>query len=142
MIFWRPNFSVGSFALHVGYKTQMGTTFWSSSHFVAFELLRLRRQITVIMAGCIFIRFLLTHSVDYFQPVAFGNCLLQQNLRAVRSVYLAVNLGGRSVKRIRQNSSLSIRIFAVRNRQALRLSRSPEKSENCVSFFPVFNPTF
>ena len=39
----------------MGYKTQMGTTLSSCSHFVTFELLHLWRQATVIVAGCDFI---------------------------------------------------------------------------------------
>ena len=35
----------------------MGTTLSSSSHFVAFELLQPRRQVTVMMVGCIWISF-------------------------------------------------------------------------------------
>jgi hypothetical protein len=44
----------------------MGTTFSSNSHFVAFELLRRRRQATVIMVGCIYIFVLLARFVDLF----------------------------------------------------------------------------
>ena len=49
----------------------MGTTLASSSHFVVFELLQPRRQATVIVVGCIFIFFLLAHSVDYFSTHRF-----------------------------------------------------------------------
>jgi len=42
----------------------MGTTLASCSHFVAGELLRLWRQTTVIMAGCLFIVGLLAQSPD------------------------------------------------------------------------------
>jgi hypothetical protein len=51
--------------LYCCYKTQMGTTLSSCSHFVACELLHLRRQATVIVAGCIFIFFMLTHDVVF-----------------------------------------------------------------------------
>ena len=47
-----------------GIKTQMGTTLASCSHFVAGELLRLWRQTTVIMAGCLFIFGLLSQDPD------------------------------------------------------------------------------
>jgi len=51
----------------------MGTTLSSSSHFVAFELLQLRRQVTVIVVGCISISHhayaLLTRLT--FEPIAF-----------------------------------------------------------------------
>jgi len=49
----------------------MGTTLSSSSHFVVFELLQPRRQATVIVVGCIFIFFVLAHSVDYFSTHRF-----------------------------------------------------------------------
>ena len=53
------------------WKTQMGTTFSSCSHFVARELLHLWRQATVIVAGCIFLSIVLAHFVDLFSTHRF-----------------------------------------------------------------------
>ena len=49
----------------------MGTTLSSCSHFVAFELLQLRRQATVIVVGCFLIFLVLAHSVDLFSTHRF-----------------------------------------------------------------------
>jgi hypothetical protein len=49
----------------------MGATLSSYSHSVACELLHSWRQATVIMVGCFFIFFVLTHSVDYFSTHRF-----------------------------------------------------------------------
>jgi hypothetical protein len=80
-IFIRIQLSVNSFDIVLGcvlscsflihYKTQMGTTFSSCSHFVACELLHLWRQATVIVVGCISIFFVLAHSVDFISTHRF-----------------------------------------------------------------------
>ena len=51
----------------------MGTTLSSSSHFVAFELLQLRRQVTVMMVGCISIFF---DAYALLEDLLFGPSLL------------------------------------------------------------------
>jgi len=70
----------------VGYKTQMGTTLSSCSHFVVFELLHPRRQATVMWLVVFQSSSCLRILSIYFQPIAFGFCLLQHHLPAVLSV--------------------------------------------------------
>jgi hypothetical protein len=68
------------------------------------------------MVGCLFIYVLLAHSVDLLlQPIAFGFCLLQHYLPAVPSVFLSVDLPGRSVLRLQPGSFLSIGSLDVQN---------------------------
>ena len=70
----------------MGPKTQMGTTLSSSSHFVVFELLQPRRQATVMWLVVFQSSSCLRILSIYFQPIAFGFCLLQHHLPAVLSV--------------------------------------------------------
>ena len=118
-------------------KTQMGTTLSSCSHFVACELLHLRRQATVIMAGCIFTFFVLAHSVDLF----FNPSLLDSAFYSI-TLWLSLRFSLRSTfpdgafYRIQCGSSLAISTSAVWNISDFSAFLLPGIFyETCVSFF-------
>jgi len=79
----------------------------------------------------------------YFQPIAFGFCLLQHHLPAVPSVFLAVDLPERSVIGIQVGTSLAICTSAVRNIAGFSAFLFPGiLHETYVSFLSALNSTF
>ena len=85
----------------MGYKTQMGTTLASCSHFVTCELLHSMTPGYGYL-GWLHFHLLRAYAFRCFilQPIAFRPCLLQLCPLAVPSVFFSVNLPGRSVFKI------------------------------------------
>jgi hypothetical protein len=86
---------------------------------LGFGLFKASTRVTVIVTGC-----LLRILDPFFQPTAFGFCLLQQNRRAVLFSCLTAGLRGRSVIQ-----ALLLISRRIRHQFQLARGRSPSQSE-------------
>ena len=127
-----------------GYKTQMGTTLESCSHFVTCESLHsmtpgygyLGWLHFHLFRACAFHRFLL-------QPIAFRTCLLRLCLPAVPRFSFRSTFPDGASLRLQSSSSLASISFLHRTSQTFRQFCSPVYFRNSrFLLFPVFNSTF
>jgi len=115
----------------------MGTTLSSCSHFVAFELLQLRRQATVIVVGCFLIFLVLAHSVDLLlNPSLSGFAFYSITFRLSLRFSLRSTFPDGAFYRIQPGSFLAISSSAVQNIAGFSAFLFPGiVEETCVSFF-------